>query len=62
MYDYILFLMVGAGSAGSLLAGRFTDEAGTALPLIEASPVDPTQDTAIPAAWSIWVTQQWMAW
>src|SRR6185369_5015926 len=45
-YDYVI---VGAGSAGSLLAARLAERPGVSICLLEAGPVDKDRFIGIPA-------------
>jgi choline dehydrogenase len=48
-YDYVI---VGAGSAGCVLAARLTEDPGTSVALIEAGGPDTAEEIHLPVAWS----------
>jgi len=59
IFDYII---IGSGSAGSTLAGRLSEDAGTSVLLIEAGPKDRSIYLQMPAALGVPLTSERFNW
>jgi choline dehydrogenase-like flavoprotein len=58
-FDYVI---VGSGSAGSVLAGRLSARPDTRVCLIEAGPSDDNVFCRVPIATALFVSARWRNW
>ncbi len=56
MYDYVI---VGAGSAGCVLAARLSEDAGVSVLLVEAGPPDTAEEIHVPVAFGQLFQSKW---